>query len=295
VTYSPRHIDLKIRLGQGSFGESGNNTASVSGLRCSAIISKAGGLGMNNLALRVFGLTKKIANQITVLGKPISNVVKNDISVSAGADDTGMSVTFIGTIFQAWQDLNQAPDASVTISAFTGLLEALRPLPPISFQGSADVATIMSGIAKQIGFDFENNGVSVQLANPYFPGTGRQQAAACAEAANINWLMDDQPGAKQVLAIWPKDGQRGGAIPLISPDTGMVGYPTWTENGIAVKTLYNPSIVTGGKIKVDSEITVAKGEWQVFSVTHELESETPDGKWFTTAECNVLGHQAIAR
>jgi hypothetical protein len=261
----------------------------VSGLRTTATISKAGGVSMTSLNLSVYGMPLSLMNQLSTLGKPLVDGRNNTIIVEAGSDDTGMSVVFIGTIFQAWADLQNAPDGLFTVEAHTGLLDALRPLPPTSFNGTADAATILSGLAQQMGYSFENSGVSAQLAYPYFAGTGRDQAMACAEAANINILFDNT-----TLAIWPKGGARNGAAVRIAPDAGMVGYPTWTANGLVITTLFNPSIAFGATVKVESSITPANGNWTVFKVDHDLQSETPGGRWFTRLEATVLGHTALA-
>jgi hypothetical protein len=290
MTYSTRHIDVEFRLGKGDFGDSGFNTVTLSGLGVSATIAKSGGVSMSQLNLRVYGMTLTLMNQLSTLGKPLVSGRNNTVIVRAGSDDGGKSVVFQGTIFQAWADMQAAPETVFVVSAFTGLINALAPVPPTSFQGQADVAVIMSGLAQQMGLAFENSGVDGQLANPYFPGTARDQAAACAKAANINWLIDDA-----TLAIWPIDAPRRGSIPLISPDSDMVNYPTWTDNGVVVRTLYNPSIVFGAQVQIDSGITPAKGVWTVFSVTHTLEADYPDAKeWFTKLEATVLGHTAIA-
>lgn len=288
MSLTKRRIDLTFRLGEGSFGGDGSNTVKVTGLRCTASISKAGGVSMTALQLRVYGLPLTLMNRLTTLGKQLTAGRNNTVTVEAGSDDTGMAVVFIGTIHQAWADLNSAPDAVFTVEAYTSLLDALRPLPPTSFNGSADVATILSGLAQQMGYAFENNGVSVQLAYPYFPGTGRDQAMAAAHAANINILFDDS-----TLAIWPKNGKRGGAAVLLSKDTGMVGYPTWTANGLVITSEFNPSITFGGTIHVQSIITPACGDWTVFKVDHDLESEMPGGKWFTRVEATILGHTVL--
>lgn len=284
-----RHLDLTFRLGKGSFGNSGFNTQKVTGLRATASISKAGGVSMTSLQLQVYGLPLSTMNELSTLGKPLVDGRDNSVIVEAGSDTDGNAVVFIGTIFQAWADLRAAPDGVFTVEAYTSLLDALRPLAPTSYAGSADVATILSSLAQQMGYTFENSGVSVQLSYPYFAGTGREQALAAAEAANINLLFDNT-----TMAIWPKGGSRGGASTLLSPETGMVGYPTWTANGLVLTSIFNPSITFGGTVEVKSAITPALGKWTVFKVDHDLESETPGGKWFTRLEATILGHTAIA-
>ena len=64
----------------------------------------------------------------------------------------------------------------------------------------------------------------------------------------------------------------------------MVGYPTFTGNGLSLRTVFTPAAVIGGKVKVESELTPANGEWPVTVVHHELESLTPNGAWFTHLE-----------
>lgn len=285
-----RRITLTFQIGKGSFGASGFDTITVEGLRTAATITKAGGVSMSMLQLRVQGLSLSLMNQLSTLGKPLVDGRNNKVTVSAGDDESGVAVAFIGTISEAWVDMSAAPDGVFVVAAHSGLLDALKPVPPISFQGQADAAVIMAGLAQQMELAFENSGVSVQLANPYFPGTAREQALACATAANINWVIDDS-----TLAIWPKGGSRGGQVPVLSKDTGMVGYPTHTQNGIVVVTLYNPSITFGGQVEVHSSLTPAAGTWTVFSVAHDLEAETPGGKWFTRLECSVLGYAPLAR
>lgn len=153
-------------------------------------------------------------------------------------------------------------------------------------KGQADVATIMKSLADQMGFAFENNGVQVQLSNPYFPGTALAQAKACARAADISMTID-----RGTLAIWPKFGFRADpdGPPLISAATGMRGYPRYSSNGIEVATLFNPRIKPGGQIQVQSQLQMACGTWLVSNATHVLESETPNGQWFT----GILGSLKI--
>lgn len=285
MSYTRRILDVEFELGEGSFGESGSNKVSLTGLRVQAIIKKAGQAGMNTADIRVFGLPPSVVRNITTLGKVLTGTKVNTVTLKAG-DETGTAVVFTGTIQTAFQDYNAAPDVSVVIGAYTGILDALKPLPPSSFKGGADAATIIAGLATQMGYAFQNNGVSVQLSNQYLAGTGRDQALKCAEAANINIAFDDA-----TIAIWPKNQARTGSAVVLSPTTGMIGYPAWMDTSIVVRSLYNPAFVFGCPIIIqDSAVENANGGWKIFSLTHELESETPGGKWFTTMECMILDH-----
>jgi hypothetical protein len=281
-----RTIDLRFQLGTGAFGEDGNNVVELSGLRTTANITKSGGVSMSSLDLRVYGMPLDVMNKLTILNKlRYTDSRFNSVTVSADG-----AVCFTGILSEAWADIQSAPDALFHASAFTGLLEAVKPVKPVSYNGSVDVATVLAGIAAQMQpiRTLENSGVDIRISDPYLPGTLRDQALAVARAAAINLYIDDT-----VLAIWPQGGSRGGLVPVLSAATGMVGYPQFTQNGIMVRTLYNPSLVFGQTVEVQSALTPANGQWTIAAISHNLDSNVPGGAWFTSIECGLLG-QTVA-
>lgn len=291
MAFAKRRIDLEFRLGKGSFGANAaggeNNSVKLSGLRCIVNISKAGGVSMSSLDLRVFGMELEAMNRLTVLNMlRYTDARFNTVTVSAGDDENGMAVCFTGIINQAWADMRSPPDAVFHVSAHTGFMEAVKPVSPVSYKGVVDVATVLAGIAAQMQpvRSLENSGVDVRISNPYLPGTLRDQALAVAKAAAINLLIDDT-----VLAIWPKGQTRKGAVPHISPTSGLVGYPVFTQNGVQLTTVYNPNLVFGQRIEVRSELEPANGFWTVAGVTHNLSCEVPGGPWFSQVECGLIG------
>jgi len=286
LTYVQRQIFVTFTLGHAASFQGGGNTLKLSGLRISAAVTNSGGISQGALDLRIYGMTPSQMNSLMVVG-PVPLVIQanNNVLIEVNNDiDPGTSQVFSGTIASAWPDFSDAPDVPFHVTSLVGLAGALKPVPPSSYQGGRDAAEIMKQIATTMGFKFENNGVSVQLSNSYFPGTGWQQAEACADAAGINWTVD-----RGVLAIWPRGGARGGSVPLISPDTGLVGYPIRTPLGVELQTLYNPAIVHGSKVKVQSSLQQANGVWQVTTLDHTLESMVPDGQWFSHLTCLPVG------
>lgn len=284
MSFVKRLINLSFALGEGAFGESGSNSVELSGLRVSAKVIKAGGPSMGTVSMRVYGMTLSQMNKLSTLGMMPTLVRRNTVTITAGDKESGMGTVFIGTITNAWADFAGAPDVPFHVEAHTGLIEAVAPAEPTAYRGSADVAVVMAGLATRMGIAFENNGVSVMLSNPYFPGSARDQAKAAAEAAGIEWIIDNGK-----LAIWNAGQARGSSAPLISPETGMKGYPSYTSKGIMVGTLFNPSIGYGGKITVKSSLEPANGEWVVYKLDHDLDSLVPKGAWFSNIEAARVG------
>lgn len=294
MSFASREITVTINLAQGSFaGTDNSNTVTLTGYRTAAHIVKAGGVSMSEAQIQIYGLNLGIMNQLSTLGKtPIQIDTRNQITIQAGDAGQTPATVFIGTIREAFTNLSGLPNGILEISAFAGLGDSITTVAPSSYQSSVDVAQILQGMAAQSlapnGLSFENNGVSVMLRSPYYPGSLRSQIQKACTAADIGWIIDN--GA---LAIWPKSGSRTTQtnIPTISTSTGMQGYPFPSGQGlIGVRTEFNNQIVYGAQFNIQSVIAPANGAWTVCYVEHDISALMPDGPWATTIKGNRQGY-----
>lgn len=278
-TFTRRVLKFTFQLAAGAFA-SGGNTLDITGYRASATISKAGGISMSTLEARIFGIPLDVMNRLTILGTPFQGSKANYVTVTA--DD---AVCFEGTIAQAWVDAEGAPDVSLIVMANTGGFDKLKPSQVSSYKGAVSASDIISDMAGRLSkpVPVTNNGVKTVLTNPYFSGCLYDQMHDVARAGSFSLTFDDQE-----IAIWPSDGSRSTAATTISVETGMVGYPVHTDHGVVVQTLFNPAIRIGDQVSIISILTPANGLWQFLSLTHELESETPNGKWFSSMDCDLF-------
>lgn len=272
-----RKIQLIFTLGTGDFGLGTGNTLTIDGLRCSVRITNVVGGSANNADLRVYGLTLDQMNRLSTLQRLYTLDRQNILTIMAGDDVNGMYIAYKGEIALGWIDANGSPDIAYDCTCIGGYSGALAPTPAVSYPGTADAAIIAKNIAAAMGVDFINSGVSVILSQPALNGTAVQQFQSLKQQANIDGTIENG-----VMAIWPKNGARDGAIPLISKDTGMIGYPTFDGVGIGVRTIYNPQLKQGQQVKVQSELAVASGTFNIFSLSHALDAETPGGLWETS-------------
>jgi hypothetical protein len=203
-------------------------------------------------------------NQLTTLGTQLWQYQgKNTITVQAGTATTGLSVVFKGLIYNAYMDAQSMPQVCFRLEGTAcGGYDAVKPVAPVSFSGSKDVTEMLQQLAGQMGLQFENNGVSTKLMNPYYPGNAWTQALRIAKHAGVD----------------------GGGTTVAPPK--MVGYPTFREAGLIVKSIWDPAYRTSQTITVQSSVTPACGTWLVNKLTHELDTLVPQGKWFTTMECS---------
>lgn len=280
MTFVRRKIDLDIVLGQGAFGEGGEDTVTLTGHRVSADITNVYGPGMGQAAVRLWGLRKDLLAKVSSLNQATEALRRNRLVLRAGDEVTGMSTVFDGTITLSQFDANAQPEVALNIIAHSGLFEAVKPTAGLSYRGAADAAVILANIAQVAGLVFENSGVSAILRTPALKGTAREMIESICQAVQADFVIEGK-----TLAVWPKGGKRDGMVPLISPKTGLVGYPAYGSSAqgrqIVLTTLFNPAIRNGGMVKVESDLDVANGEWQTFKICHELDAELPNGHWYT--------------
>jgi|WetSurMetagenome_2_1015567.scaffolds.fasta_scaffold02788_6 hypothetical protein len=299
MSFVQRLISISVQLASNtqtnqpnSFSESGTDTVTLTGSRASVRISNSGAPADGRAQVKIWGMTPSLMNQLATLGLVFNIVPKNTLTISAGDSVSGMSAVFSGTIYAAYGDYSAQPDVPFIFECLSGVANATAPAISSSFAGTTDVATIMSGIARQMNVGFENNNVSVQIANPYLSGSLKTQADKIAEHAGIEYGIFNG----NLLAIWPKGGNRKTPnIPVISAETGMVGYPAFTQQGIIVKTIFNTQISFGSLITVQSSLlsgiassqsqqgsSVFPTQWAVNKLDLSLDSMFPKGDWLST-------------
>lgn len=282
--YAQRKIDLTLDYGKGDHGEGGYDTFVLRGLRISAQVYKTGVPTLNHAQLRIYGLSLDLMNRFSTLGKRLGIYERNNVvSISAGDVGQPPAMIFKGVIQEAWADFEGAPDSYFVIESHSGSIGRLKPITPTSYAEPVDAAVVIQTLAISMGYNFENNnGVSVILANAYYPGTAMDQVEQCAREAHIGVQLDDT-----VIAIWPINGSRtkpNAALVKLSPASGLIGYPSYTGTGVRLRTLYNPAVSFMSTVEVQTSVLPANGKWTINALSHNLDSETPNGAWFTEME-----------
>lgn len=274
--YAKRKITVRILANKGTKEEKEIN---LEGLRCSCRAEMRSMQIQGTLDLKIWGMTLDQMDGLTVFGPIAQERRFNEIYVSAGDEGQKQALLYVGSIYTAYADMNSSPNVAFNIYAMSGAVDQVRVISGRSHRGGVDAAVILKDLASEMGKSFENNGVSVMLRDRTYSGTALTQVAEVTRDANINVQID-----RDKLTIWPRDGYKQGEAIVISPKTGLVGYPAFSGNGVMFTTLYNPDIACGRPVKIESSMKVASGTWNPVSVVHILESEIPGGAWFTQVQ-----------
>ncbi|MFX5522044.1 hypothetical protein ABTD78_22515, partial [Acinetobacter baumannii] len=78
-------------------------------------------------------------------------------------------------------------------------------------------------------------------------GMAREFMRWTARTCQTVWSIQDG----KVIMV-PETSYMPGEIPVITSETGMVGLPEQTQNGITIKMLLNPSVKIGRLIWIDN-------------------------------------------
>lgn len=284
-----KELKFVITLGNGSFGSSSNNTITLQGFRAIVSIDRGGGAMGGTLRAQIYGVSQSDMNSCVTFPfqpqKLTSGTIKmNAIQVFA-IDGAQQTLIFTGNVVNAWGNYKNMPDVFLEIQAQNAYAYQIQPAKPLSFSGTISVATAMKQLADAMNLTFENNGVTTNVPmNQYLGNTALEQAKTLARVSNT-WMYIDE---NSILAICPPFQPRNKKIPLISPQNGLIGYPTFDSVGLNFECLFNPGVIFGGSVEIQSSLQTpslnfpVNGLWIATNIALRLEAEKPGGAWFMT-------------
>jgi hypothetical protein len=271
-TYSEKLISVEFKLASNS-----DEVVRLDGYRCEANIQNAGGRSQSSIDMVIYNVNQDLSQLI--VGQGYSKLTTHStISLLAGEQDNQVQV-YQGTIFDAYVDYNKMPDVPMRIQSSSKYYYQVKPAAPNSYRGTAKVQDIIKSLAESCGYAFVNHGVDKTLNDMYLVGSAINQMMDCADAADIGMTIHNGN-----VEISNKGGILTDIVPEVSPDTGMIGYPTVTTRGVIVSTLFNPQLRRMGRVLIKSDNKAADGELTIVNITHNISSKIPGGVWMTTIQ-----------
>nr|DAV52474.1 MAG TPA: tail protein [Caudoviricetes sp.] len=288
--FSIKTVRVTAQLQKGQFSGSGN-TVVIENLPITIDITKQGGEDKNKAEITIENLRLDTVKQLTVLSFKRLETYNNVVKIEAGNKGTELSTIFSGEVTSSIPEISNNGTLSLKMEVMAGYYPALIPAKPVSVQGATTIEKLMAQFAKEAGYDFENKNITGSVSNCVFIGSPIAKARTLARQTGIDLLIDNNKFTIQTFNA-PKDG----AIPLISAKNGMIGYPSFSSDGIDVKCEFNSNLNVGGYFKLDTILPFASGEWQIVKLTHHLEAYKPNsGAWETTVSGVLPGSDTSAK
>lgn len=280
ASFTQKAIETRITLRAGDFDGKGN-TKIIKGLPTKAKIEKTGPPDFNKATVEIHGLKYSEIEKLSTLSfKPLTTA-KNLIEVYAGDEGKELSLAFSGEITTAAADFNGSPNVWMKFEAVSGYYGEITAQGPTAIKGSQTAAGFIESQARRLGYTFRNNGVETQLTNAIFNGSPVEQARSAARQIGAELIIDDG-----VMILSPSGGTQQNNAVKLSKNTGLLGYPKITNEGVEVIALYNPAFHLGGFVEVVSIVPKASGVWRIIKLSHELDAKCADGgKWESKLTC----------
>lgn len=273
MAFTQKEIEIDLILQDG-----GGNT--FRGLACDVSVEKVGLPDKNKATVTIWGLSLQHVTEFTALQFRPLEYKRNKLRIRAG-ENGKLDQIFSGDILVAHGDGSGAPNFAFKIEAHSGLFMSLTPEKPETLRDTSQVGDTISRIAGENGYTFETQaGDNVPITNAVLQGSPFQKAYLAAEQAGRELVVDDD-----TMLLLPDTGIRQVEPVRLSSETGLLGYPTFTTEGISCRSLYNPNIMYGGELLLTSVLPRATGSWRVTKVVHNLSAwKSGGGPWFTEIE-----------
>lgn len=282
-----KDLKFRITLAQTTFAN-GANQVTFNGLRSTVDVTMAGWHTNGSAVIRIWGLGQELMNAVTTLTwAPLSVNNKNLIEVWA-MDGGKETLVFKSDIVNAWGDYAAMPNVCLYIETSTCYNLQVQPASPTSYSDAVSVGTVLTQLATKMGLTSEitDTASKVMIDRPYLQGSLIDQLRQLISAVDLRYEL-----TQDILSVHTKDETRRGQIfsPLINDKTGLIGYPMFNNNGLVFKCLFNPSIMNGSEITVESSIPRASGTFAVTAMDYHLSSKMPNGPWYMEVICTNVG------
>ena len=242
----------------------------------SAEIEKTGAPDLPSAKVEITGLKLETMQQLTSLAFHKNTRQNNILIVEAGYEPDNMAKIFQGEITNAHADFNSVPDVAFIIESKSGSYPSVTPQSPISVTGNQPAAEIISQLAGEMNYNFENNGVTASVQNCVINGSPVEKIKTVANMVNADLIIDDN-----TVVIMPRGEPRTGKGGFtLNKDNGLIGYPNFTEEGIEVVCFFNPNLAIGSVINLESIVPKATGAWKITELSHSLKvNNSSESSW----------------
>ncbi len=259
-------------------------------MRASAEINYGNGSPAPSARVKIYGLPIETTDKLLRIKFNSLNGLRDTIAIEAGDQDSELVPVFKGGITFAYPDFGDAPNVALIIESQTAVLESMAPVDAESYKGYQDVVNIMGQICERVGYTLESNDVNAKLNDVYLCDTDMKKIRKLADDAHLDLYLENN-----LVAITPKGQPRKIKIPIVSPETGLIGYPTPTMVGVNFKCFFDPLVRFGGVVRIkDSEVKFCNGDWLIYGIRSTLETEQESARWHMEVSTQTLGDRNVA-
>ena len=284
---------------------------------CTLLVSGAGGSGLDLSNMRImFHVKKTDAQTPNTADIRIYNLAPNTaqqirdefqaVTLQAGYEDN-RGLIFTGNIKQVRMGRENGTDTYVDIAAGDGDEAYNNSVLNTTLSAGATQADQINTAAKTLkgverGHIADTGGAGLPRGKSLY-GMTRDYMRQSTAASGTSWSIQD--GRLQVVSmtsVLPNQAV------LLTGQTGLIGSPEQTNDGIRARCLLNPMLAVGGRVKIDSTdisetrisddteqkpATISRdGVYRLLAVEHQ--GDTRGNDWYSALICLDVDESAPA-
>lgn len=232
--------------------------------------TKFANANQNECEVKIANLDKATRDYLLTETSPFNrNRTRKLLRVEAGRRSTGVSLVYQGDITNATG--SQPPDIMLTLKSATGSY-LNGNIVAKSSAGLTPLRSLAQSIATDLGLSLVFEAKDKQIANYSFTGGALKQVNQLGAMGRVNAYVDDSR-----LVVKEYNAPLAGRTRVLNLDTGMIGIPEFTEQGIKVKMLYDNQTTLGSGLDIRSiQNPAINGVYTVSKLGFELANrDTP--------------------
>ncbi len=199
------------------------------------------------------------------------------LEVYAGRESFGTSLVFKGDITTA--TVSQPPDITLSIKAKTANFKK-GDVVAVTEPALSQLSNVSRNIAKELDLNLNFEADEKQLSNFNFSGGKLKLVDALGNSGGVSAFVDGD-----TLHIKNYNVPLRGRVRVLDIDSGMVGQPEITEEGLKVKYLFDNTSVIGGELRVRSVINPAvNGGYNIYKLAFDLANRAEPFYWIAEAK-----------
>lgn len=233
-------------------------------LQISATGTKYANPNQNECEVKITNITRSTHDYLLSETSPFNlNRTPKKLIVYAGRVSTGDAIVFEGDITNAVG--SQPPDITVSIKAKTGNFQKGNIVGK-NAAANSKLSSIAAGVASDLGVRLNFQATDKSIANYSHSGAALKQVDKLGTAGLVNAYINNGELVVKDLHIPLKNRSR-----ILNIDTGMIGIPEFTEQGIKVKMLFDNQTDLGYGLEIRSIMNPsANGDYVVYKMSFEL-------------------------
>lgn len=227
--------------------------------------------------IRIANLAKDVRDYLATETSPFNkNKTRKLMIVEAGRESYGYSEIYRGAIQSV--TVSQPPDTWLEVEAMTGKEKSTDVISKVKPQ-KISLKKIAQEIAGDLGASLSFEALDKQISNYAYNGGALGQVDVLADAGDIDVFLD---GGQ--LVVKDKNVPLSGKVRILNKDTGLIGIPQLTEQGVRCTMLLDNQTAIGGALDITSELYPAvNGKYAIYKLSFDIESRGQS--FYYVAEC----------